>query len=111
MLKILILVAQNTVADARMEYLIRDRLSFLDFDLGAPTLDVNMIRLFREKLTDAGTLQVLLNAFHRWLCTNGYLAMEGHIVDTTLIAAAKQRNKQDEKDAIKAGEAGRRSGQ
>lgn len=40
MLKVLVLAAQNNVADARMEYLIRDRLSwlrFLGFDLGAPT--------------------------------------------------------------------------
>lgn len=39
MLKVLVLTAQNNVADARMECLIRDRLSwllFLDFDLGAP---------------------------------------------------------------------------
>ena len=42
MLKVLILAAQNNVSDARMEYLIRDRLSwlrFLGFDLGAPTPD------------------------------------------------------------------------
>jgi hypothetical protein len=40
MLKVLILAAQNNVSDARMEYLIRDRLSwirFLGFDLGAAT--------------------------------------------------------------------------
>jgi hypothetical protein len=57
MLKVLILAAQNNVADACMEYLIRDRLSwlrFLGFDLGAPTPDANTIRLFREKLTEAG---------------------------------------------------------
>jgi transposase, IS5 family len=108
MFKILILAAQNNVADARMEYLIRDRLSwlrFLGFDLGAPTPDANTIRLFREKLTDAGTLQVLFDAFDHRLRTNGYLAMGGQIVDATLIAAPKQRNTQDEKDAIKAGKA------
>lgn len=55
MLKVLILAAQNNVSDARMEYLIRDRLSwfFLGFDLGAATPDANTIRLFREKLTEA----------------------------------------------------------
>lgn len=38
MVKVLILAAQNNVSDARMEYLTRDRLSwlrFLGFDLGA----------------------------------------------------------------------------
>ena len=57
MLKVLVLAAENNVADARMEYLIRDQLSwlrFLGFDLGAPTPDANTIRLFREKLTEAG---------------------------------------------------------
>lgn len=47
--RFLILAAQNNVSDARMEYLIRDRLSwlrFLGFDLGAATPDANTIRLF-----------------------------------------------------------------
>lgn len=108
MFKVLILAAQNNVADARMEYLIRDRLSwlrFLGFDLGAPTPDANTIRLFREKLTEAGTLQVLFDAFDHRLRTNGYLAMGGQIVDATLVAAPKQRNTDAEKAAIKEGKA------
>lgn len=42
MLKVLILQAQHNLSDARMEFMIRDRLSwmrFLGFDLGAPTPD------------------------------------------------------------------------
>ena len=106
MFKVLILAAQNNVADARMEYLIRDRLSwlrFLGFDLGAPTPDANTIRLFRERLTEAKAITVLFDAFDNRLRTNGYLAMGGQIVDATLVAAPKQRNTQEEKDAIKAG--------
>lgn len=106
MLKVLILAAQNNVSDARMEYLIRDRLSwlrFLDFDLGVATPDANTIRLFREKLTEAGALDVLFADFDRQLKERGYLAMGGQIVDATLVAAPKQRNTQAEKDAIKAG--------
>jgi transposase, IS5 family len=106
MFKILILAAQNDVADARMEYLIRDRLSwlrFLGFDLGAPTPDANTIRLFRERLTEAKAIRVQFDAFDNRLRTNGYLAMGGQIVDATLVAAPKQRNTQEEKDAIKAG--------
>ncbi len=59
MFKVLILAAQNAVSDARMEFLIRDQLSwrqFLKFDLGAPMPDENTIRLFRERLTRAGAL-------------------------------------------------------
>jgi IS5 family transposase len=110
MFKVLILAAQNNVSDARMEYLIRDRLSwlrFLGFDLGAPTPDANTIRLFRERLTEAKAITVLFDAFDDRLRTNGYLAMGGQIVDATLVAAPKQRNTQDEKDAIKAGKTAR----
>lgn len=106
MLKVLVLAAQNNVADARMEYLIRDRLSwlrFLGFDLGVPTPDANTIRLFREKLTEAGALAAVFADFDRQLRTRGYLAMGGQIVDATLVAAPKQRNTAPEKDAIKAG--------
>ena len=46
MVKILILAARHTVSDERMEFLIRDRLSwlrFLGFNLDAPTPDRNTI--------------------------------------------------------------------
>jgi transposase, IS5 family len=108
MLKVLVLAAQNNVADARMDYLIRDRLSwlrFLGFDLGAPTPGANTIRPFREKLTDAGALEAVFADFDRQLKERGYLAMGGQIVDATLVAAPKQRNTVPEKDAIKAGKA------
>jgi transposase len=106
MFKVLILAAQNTVSDARMEFLIRDRLSwlrFLGFDLGAVTPDENTIRLFREKLTRAGAIDALFAAFDRQLRERGYLPMGGQIVDATLVAAPKQRNTAAEKEAIKAG--------
>jgi IS5 family transposase len=106
MFKVLILAAQNNVSDARMEYLIRDRLSwlrFLGFDLGAATPDANTIRLFRERLTDAGALEALFIDFDRHLKERGYLAMGGQIVDATLVAAPKQRNTAEEKAAIKDG--------
>lgn len=110
MLKVLILAAQNNVSDAKMEFLIRDRLSwlrFLGFDLGAPTPDENTIRLFREKLTNAGALEALFATFDRQLRDRGYLPMGGQIVDATLVAAPKQRNTADEKAAIKEGKSAR----
>jgi IS5 family transposase len=82
MLKVLILAAQNNVSDARMEYLIRDRLSwlrFLGFDLGAPTPDANTIRLFREKLSEVGSLDALFGDFDRQLKERGYLAMAARL--------------------------------
>ena len=110
MLKVLILAAQNNVSDAKMEFLVRDRLSwlrFLGFDLGAPTPDANTIRLFRERLTDAGALDALFADFDRQLRTRGYLPMGGQIVDATLVAAPKQRNTAAEKAAIKEGKSAR----
>ena len=106
MFKVLVLAAQNNVSDQRMEFLIRDRLSwlrFLGFDLGKPTPDENTIRAFRERVTEAGAIQGLFDAFERQLKGAGYLAMGGQIVDASLIAAPRQRNTQDEKAAIKAG--------
>lgn len=110
MLKVLVLAAQNNVADARMEYLIRDRLSwlrFLGFDLGAPTPDANTIRMFRERLTQAGALDALFADFDRQLRERGYLPMGGQIVDATLVAAPKQRNTDAEKAAAKGGKTAR----
>jgi Transposase domain (DUF772) len=82
MFKVLIMAAQNNVSDARMEYLIRDRLSwlrFLGFDLGAPTPDANTIRLFRERLTEAKAITVLFDAFDNRLRTNGIKRAEAKI--------------------------------
>lgn len=56
MFKALIFQIQHNLSDARMEFMVRDRLSlmrFLGFDLGDPTPDENIIRLFRNKLTEA----------------------------------------------------------
>ncbi|MDE2442321.1 MAG: IS5 family transposase, partial [Betaproteobacteria bacterium] len=106
MLKVLVLAAQNNVSDARMEWLIRDRLSwlrFLGFDLGAATPDTNTIRMFRERLTTAGALDTLFADFDRQLKARGYLPMGGQIVDATLAAAPKQRNTEAEKAAVMEG--------
>src|SRR5215207_3614315 len=104
--KALILAAQNNVSDARMEFLIRDRLSwmrFLGFELGHPTPDENTIRLVREKLTKAGAIRRLFDLFEAQLREAGYLAMGGQIVDATLVAAPRQRNTAAEETEIKAG--------
>jgi IS5 family transposase len=106
MFKALILQAQHNLSDARMEFMIRDRLSwmrFLNFDLGGPTPDENTIRLFRNKLTETGTLRRVMKAFDWQLQKKGYIPMSGQIVDASLVPAPKQRNTDAEKDAIKAG--------
>jgi transposase, IS5 family len=53
-----------------------------------------------KRLNDLGD-QLL--AFAPALRQAGYIAMGGQIVDASLVAAPKQRNTDDEKDAIKQG--------
>lgn len=92
MFKALILQAQHNLSDAKMEFMIRDRLSwmrFLNFDLGASTPDENTIRLFRDKLTETGTLKRVMKAFDWQLKKKGYIPMAGPIVDASLVPAPK----------------------
>lgn len=66
MFKALILQAQHNLSDARMEFMIRDRLSWLRFlglSLGDRTPDENTIRHFRNRLTETGTLKRVMKAF------------------------------------------------
>ena len=106
MFKAMILQAQHNLSDKKMEFMIRDRLSwmrFLNFDLGGPTPDENTIRLFRNKLTETGTLRRVMKAFDWQLHKKGYIPMSGQIVDASLVPAPKQRNTEPEKKAVKEG--------
>lgn len=106
MFKALILQAQHNLSDARMEFMIRDRLSwmrFLGFDLGGPTPDENTIRLFRDKLTGSGALERVMKAFDWQLRKKGRIPMAGQIVDASLVPAPKRRDADGEKKAVKDG--------
>ncbi len=110
MFKVLVVQAQHNLSDARMEFMIRDRLSwmrFFGFDLGGTMPDENTIRHYRNRLTESGTLEALMQAFEQQLRERGYLAMGGQIVDATLVPAPKQRNTDEEKAAVKAGKSAR----
>lgn len=76
MFKALILQAQHNLSDARMEFMIRDRLSWLRFlglSLGDRTPDENTIRHFRNRLTETGTLRRVMKAFDWQLQKKGYI--------------------------------------
>ncbi|ESQ80286.1 transposase [Asticcacaulis sp. AC466] len=106
MFKALILQAQHNLSDARMEFMIRDRLSwmrFLGLSLGDRTPDENTIRHFRNRMTETGTLQQVMKAFDWQLHKKGYIPMSGQIIDASLVPAPKQRNTDSERDAIKSG--------
>ena len=106
MFKVLILQAMHSLSDERCEYLIKDRLSFMRF-LGLGLADVvpdaNTIWTFREALKKAGAVDGLFQRFDDALRSAGFLAMGGQIVDATIVAAPKQRNTGDEKQAIRDG--------
>lgn len=106
MFKALIVQAQHNLSDAKMEFMIRDRLSwmrFLGFELGGATPDENTIRHSRNRLTETGTLKRVMKAFDWQLQKKGYIPMSGQTVDASLVPAPKQRNTEDEKAAVKAG--------
>jgi IS5 family transposase len=106
MFKILVIQATNNLSDERAEFLINDRLSFMRFlglGLAERVPDARTIWVFREKLTKAGAIKTLFERFDATLRQTGYIAMSGQIVDASLIAAPRQHNSEDEKQAIKGG--------
>ena len=107
MFKVLVLASMHNLSDERMEFLIRDRLSwlrFLRFEIGEPTPDQKTIWLFREKLTQSGAFKSLFAAFEEQLCERGYKPTGGQIVDATLVSAPRQRMRKEEKERARAGE-------
>jgi transposase, IS5 family len=106
MFKALLLQAMHALSDERVEYLVKDRLSFMRFlglGLADPVPDANTIWTFREALKRAGAVEALFARFDAALREAGYLAMGGQIVDASIVVAPKQRNTAAEKAAIKAG--------
>jgi IS5 family transposase len=106
MFKVLVLQALYGLSDEQAEYQIRDRLSFMRFlglGLGDRVPDAKTIWLYRELLVRASAIDKLFDRFEGHLEAEGYLAMSGQIVDASLVAAPKQRNKDEEKAAIKEG--------
>ena len=70
MFKVLVVQAQHNLSGARMECMIRDRLSwtcFFGFDLGGSMPDENTIRHYRNRLTQSGTLEALMQGFEQQL--------------------------------------------
>ena len=107
MFKVLVLASMHNLSDERMEFLIRDRLSwlrFLRFQIGEPTPDQKTIWLFREKLTQekltqSGAFKALFAAFEEQLCKRGYKPTGGQIVDATLVSAPRQRMRKEERES------------
>ena len=107
MFKVLVLQTLYNLADEHVEYLIRDRLSFMRFlglGLEDTVPDATTVWLFREALAKAGLVKTLFDRFNHHLDAKGYIARGGQIVDATIVSAPKQRNTREENEAIKVGE-------
>jgi len=106
MFKILVLQSLYNLADDRVEYQIKDRLSFMRF-LGIGTEgivpDAKTIWLYRNELSKDGWGEKLFQIFDGYLNKAGFSAKKGQIVDATFVEVPRQRNSKDENDQIKEG--------
>jgi IS5 family transposase len=104
MFKVLILQALYNLSDDAMEYMLRDRLSFMRF-LGLTVTDkvpdAKTIWKYREQLTEAELIKPLFCKFEEYLREKGFKATGGQIIDATIIEAPIQHNSQEETEQIK----------
>ncbi len=107
MFKVLVLQSLYNLSDEKIEFQIRDRISFmrfLDLSLGDAVPDEKTIWLFREQLTEAGLIKRLFQEFDTFLEEQGFSARKGQIIDASIVEAPRQRNSRDENRQIKAGQ-------
>ena len=104
MFKVLVLQSLYNLADDRLEFQIRDRLSFMRFlglELCERVPDAKTIWLFREQLGQAGLVEPLFARFAAELERSGFAARKGQIIDAAIVEAPRQRNTRDENEHIK----------
>lgn len=107
MFKVLILQTLYNLADAQVEYQIKDRLSFARFlGLGVEDSvpDATTVWNFRERLKELELMEVLFDRFGDYLAAEGYQAKQGQIVDASIVPVPIQRNSREENRRIKKGE-------
>ena len=86
MFKILVLQQLNNLSDDRIEYQIRDRLSFMRFlglQLEDKVPDAKTVWLFRERLKEMNLVETLFACFHEQLAQRGYVARAGQMIGTS----------------------------
>jgi IS5 family transposase len=106
MFKVLVLQQPNNLSDDRIEYQIRDRLSFMRFlglELEDRVPDAKTVWSFREQLKALNLVDALFARFHEQLAGHGYVARSGQMVDATFVEVPRQRNKREENALIKQG--------
>ena len=107
MFKMLVLSALYNLSDDKIEYQVRDRLSFmrfLDLGLGDWVPDAKTVWLYREALAKAGMVDELFAQFDGYLARQGYIARGGQILDASIVPVPHNHNKRAENASIKADE-------
>jgi IS5 family transposase len=107
MFKVLVLQSLYNLSDEKIEFQIRDRISFmrfLDLNLGDAVPDEKTIWLFREQLTEVGLIKRLFEEFEAFLGEKGFSARKGQIIDASIVEAPRQRNSREENRQIKEGQ-------
>lgn len=107
MFKVLVLQHMYNLSDAQTQFQILDRHTFKRFlnagdEVRIP--DEKTIWLFRETLTQAGTIKKLFDIFNRELENAGFKAQKGQIIDASFVEVPRQRNSREENETIKNGD-------
>jgi IS5 family transposase len=107
MFKVLILQRLHNLADERLEFQIKDRLSFMRFlgiELAGNVPDARTVWAFREELKEHRLVDALFDAFNAQLLTLGVSMKSGQIIDATFVPVPIQRNSRSENKQIKQGQ-------
>ena len=107
MLKMLILCELYNLSYDRVEFFVRDRLTFrrflgIGFEGRVP--DAKTVWHYHEMLAQSGKAEELFHRFNEYLDQQGFSAQGGQILDASLVKAPRNRNTRKENEAIKNGE-------
>ena len=106
MFKVIFLQRYYGLGNHQIQYQIIDRTSFRQF-LGIHTVaeipDEKTVWACRDKLSKAGTFDLLFDQFREYLDSLGLSFNEGKIIDATFVEAPRQRNTREENKQIKDG--------
>ena len=104
--KMLVLQSLHNLSMDATEHMVRDRLTWLHFCGLKPhdtVPDANTLWDFREALIKADALEALFGELNRIIAEAGFISRSGQVVDSSLVAAPRQRVTEAEKAAIKEG--------
>lgn len=107
MFKIMVLKHLYNIPDGQMEQRLLGDLFFrvfLGLTFADPTPDEKTIWDYQNKLSEAGVILELFDAFDAQLQENGFIAKEGIILDATITPVPVQHFTKEEKEALDKGE-------